>query len=59
MKKKRLGIAKSEFVKDALFRTVGMKNPAELLMQVRSFDGSGANVSSEQVSEQAKIKLSA
>lgn len=33
---RKLGISKSEFVKDALERTLGMKNPAELLSQARS-----------------------
>lgn len=32
---RRLGITKSEFVKDALERVLGMKNPYELLQQVR------------------------
>lgn len=32
---RRLGITKSEFVKDALERALGMKNPYELLRQVR------------------------
>lgn len=32
---KRLGITKSEFVKDALERVLGMKNPYDLLQQVR------------------------
>ena len=33
---KILGISKSEFVKDALERTLGIKNPADLLSQARS-----------------------
>lgn len=32
---RRLGITKSEFVKDALERVLGMKNPYDLLQQVR------------------------
>ncbi|MCX8018368.1 MAG: ribbon-helix-helix domain-containing protein, partial [Rhodocyclaceae bacterium] len=32
---RRLGITKSEFVKDALERALGMKNPYALLQQVR------------------------
>lgn len=31
-----LGVSKSEFIKDALERTLGLKNPADLLRQVRS-----------------------
>ncbi len=33
---RRLGITKSEFVKDALERVLGMRNPYELLQQVRN-----------------------
>ena len=33
---RRLGVTKSEFVKDALERVLGLKNPAELLKSVRS-----------------------
>ena len=31
---RKLGVSKSEFVKDALERTLGIKNPADLLSQV-------------------------
>lgn len=54
---KRLGITKSEFVKDALIRTLGMKNPAELLKQVRNSDSVDDACPSENVSEQVKVKL--
>jgi hypothetical protein len=33
---RRLGITKSEFVKDSLERVLGNKNPADLLRKVRS-----------------------
>ncbi|MBP1150836.1 MULTISPECIES: ribbon-helix-helix protein, CopG family [Methylocaldum] len=33
---RRLGVTKSEFVKDALERVLGLKSPASLLQQVRS-----------------------
>jgi len=33
---KRLGISKSDLVKDALERRLGLKNPYDLLRQVRS-----------------------
>lgn len=33
---RRLGISKSDFVKDALERSLGLKNPATLLDQVRA-----------------------
>lgn len=54
---KKLGITKSEFVKDALIRTLGMKNPADLLKQVRSSDSVAEPNLSENVSEQVKAKL--
>ena len=39
----RLGISKSAFVKDALERVLGLKNPAQLLQQVRSGTPVGAS----------------
>lgn len=60
---RRLGVTKSEFVKDALERVLGMKNPYELLQQVR--DPSAYSVrepttyDSENVSAKVKEKLRA
>ena len=54
---RRLGISKSRFVKDALERVLGLKNPAELLRQVRSGTPLGATDSSEHVSRQVREKL--
>jgi len=54
---KRLGISKSEFVKDAIERVLGLKSPAELLRQVRSETPAGATDTSEQVSKKVKRKL--
>lgn len=54
---RRLGISKSEFVKDALERVLGLKNPAELLKQVRSGTPIGATDTSERVSEKVRKKL--
>lgn len=56
---RRLGISKSEFVKDALERTLGMKNPAELLDKVRTGVPSGDPTLSESVSEVVGKKLRA
>jgi predicted DNA-binding protein len=54
---RRLGISKSEFVKDALERVLGLKNPAELLRQVRSGTPMGMMDTSEHVSQQIRTKL--
>ena len=54
---RRLGISKSEFVKDALERVLGLKNPSELLKQVRSGTPMGAADTSEQVSQKVVAKL--
>jgi len=54
---RRLGISKSEFVKDALERVLGLKNPAELLKQVRRGTPIGATDTSERVSEKVRKKL--
>lgn len=60
---RRLGVTKSEFVKDALERVLGMKNPYELLQQVR--DPAAYRVceptthDSEDVSAKVKEKLRA
>lgn len=54
---RRLGVSKSEFVKDALERALGLKNPAELLRQVRSDTPVGATDTSEDVSQKVRKKL--
>ena len=56
---RRLGISKSEFVKDALERTLGLKNPAELLKKVRTGTPSGNSNLSESVKKNVKKKLRA
>ncbi len=53
----RLGISKSEFVKDALERVLGLKNPSELLRQIRSGTPMGATDTSENVSQKVRTKL--
>ena len=53
----RLGITKSEFVKDAIERVLGLKSPAELLRQVRSSTPLGIDDASEQVSSKVRKKL--
>ncbi len=54
---RRLGITKSEFVKDTLERALGLKNPAELLARVRSNTPIGTSDTSEQVKERFGEKL--
>lgn len=60
---KRLGITKSEFVKDALERVLGLKNPYELLQQVRDAAAyrvcEPATYDSEVVSAKVKDRLRA
>jgi len=56
---RRLGITKSGFVKDALERVLGIKNPAELLHAVRSGTPMGDPGASENVSAKMKKKLRA
>lgn len=60
---RRLGITKSEFVKDALERVLGARNPYELLQQVRNAADYAAEQPttrySENVSDQVKAKLRA
>ena len=56
---RRLGISRSEFVKDALERVLGRKNPAKLLRAVRSGTPTGRTRASENVSAQVKAKLRA
>lgn len=56
---RRLGITKSEFVKDTLERALGLKNPAALLKQVRSNTPMGDSNASENVSTKVKAKIHA
>ena len=54
---KRRGITKSEFVKDALERVLGLKDPAALLKAVRSRKPMGDPDASENVSARVTAKL--
>jgi predicted transcriptional regulator len=54
---KRLGLTKSEFVKDALERVLGLKNPAALLKAVRGRKPMGNPAASENVSRRIRAKL--
>lgn len=54
-----LGVTKSEFIKDALERVLGMKNPATLLGQVRKAGKMGRPAASARVSASMKAKLRA
>lgn len=54
-----LGISKSEFIKDALERVLGMKDPATLLRAVRSGGKLGRDDVSTGVSSAVKAKLRA
>lgn len=56
---RRLGVSKSEFVKDALERVLGLKNPADLLKAVRSGKAMGNPQASLNVSARMKAKLRA
>jgi predicted DNA-binding protein len=56
---RRLGVTKSEFVKDALERVLGLKNPADLLNAVRSRKLMGNTQASTNVSAKMKAKLRA
>jgi predicted DNA-binding protein len=60
---RQLGVTKSEFVKDALERVLGMKNPYELLQQVRDPEAyrvcEPSTCDSENVSAKVKEKLRA
>lgn len=56
---RRLGITKSEVVKDALQRVLGLKDPAALLKAVRSRRPMGNPEASENVSARMKAKLRA
>ncbi len=54
-----LGITKSDFIKDALERVLGMKDPAALLRAVRSGRKLGRRNASANVSRLMKAKLRA
>ncbi len=54
-----LGITKSDFIKDAIERVLGMKNPAMLLEEVRSGGKLGRSDASAKVSSLMKTKLRA
>jgi predicted DNA-binding protein len=54
---RRLGITKSEFVKDAIERALGMKDPADLLKAIRSGKPMGDPHASENVSAKMRSKL--
>jgi len=56
---KRLGITKSEFVKDAIERALGLKNPSDLLDLISSGAAMGNPGASENVSDRVKAKLRA
>ena len=56
---RRLGVTKSEFVKDALERVLGLKDPAALLRAVRSRRPMGNPEASEHVSARMRAKLRA
>ena len=56
---KRLGISKSDLVKDALERRLGLKNPYALLRQVRSGKPMGRPAASEFTGAGLKAKLRA
>jgi predicted DNA-binding protein len=54
-----LGITKSAFIKDAIERVLGTKNPASLLREVRSGGKLGRSDASAKVSHLMKVKLRA
>ena len=54
-----LGMTKSDFIKDALARVLGVKNPATLLKQVRSAGKMGRPDASSTVSAAMKARLRA
>ena len=56
---KLLGITKSAFIKDAIERVLGLKNPATLLREVRSGRKVGRKDASAQVSRLMRSKLRA
>jgi RHH-type rel operon transcriptional repressor/antitoxin RelB len=56
---RRLGVTKSEFVKDALERVLGIKDPAALLRKVRKAGPMGETHASVEVSSRMKARLRA
>ncbi len=56
---KLLGVTKSDFIKDAIERVLGIKDPAALLRGVRSGSKLGRSDASANVSRQMKAKLRA
>ncbi len=54
-----LGITKSDFIKDAIERVLGIKNPATLLKQVRKSGKMGRPHASATVSATMKARLRA
>ena len=54
-----LGITKSDFIKDAIDRVLGIKNPAALLKQVRRSGKMGQPQASANVSATMKARLRA
>jgi RHH-type rel operon transcriptional repressor/antitoxin RelB len=54
-----LGITKSAFIKDAIERALGLKDPAALLREVRSGRKLGRQDASARVSHLVKAKLRA
>jgi RHH-type rel operon transcriptional repressor/antitoxin RelB len=56
---KRLGMTRSEFVKDALERALGLKNPYALLEAVRTSPPAGDINASQDVSRKFRAKLRA
>jgi len=56
---RRLGITKSELIKDALERLLGMKNPYVLLQEVRRSTPMGQPDASENTGQKLRQKLRA
>ena len=54
-----LGITKSDFIKDAIERVLGVRNPAALLREVRSGGKLGRRDASASVSRLMKARLRA
>jgi hypothetical protein len=56
---KRLGITEAEFVNNTLERALGLKNPYELLLQVRGGTPTGDPSASENTGDKFKATLRA
>ena len=56
---RRLGISKSDLVKDALALRLGLKNPYDLLLQARSGTPMGKPAASEGTGDGLRAKLRA